>query len=46
MKAANTCVAVNRDARAPILSVADHGIVDNILRTIPALTERVVELTG
>ena len=46
MKTANTCVAVNGNARALVFSVADYGIVDDIPRIIPALTERVAELRG
>jgi len=46
MKGANMIVAVNRDARAPIFGIADYGVVDDIFRVVPALTDRIAELKG
>ncbi len=39
-------VAINKNPRAPIFQFADVGIVDDILEFLPALTERVREITS
>ncbi|MFO7890906.1 MAG: electron transfer flavoprotein subunit alpha/FixB family protein [bacterium] len=44
MKGADTVVAVNKDDNAPIFGVADYGIVDDLLKVVPALTNRFKEL--
>jgi len=44
MKGADTVVAVNKDSNAPIFGVADYGIVDDLLKVVPALTNRFKEL--
>ncbi|QTA90056.1 electron transfer flavoprotein subunit alpha/FixB family protein [Desulfonema magnum] len=40
MKNADTIIAVNTDAAAPIFSVAHYGIVGDLLQVIPVLTEK------
>jgi electron transfer flavoprotein alpha subunit len=40
MKNANTIIAVNKDPRAPIFSVAHYGIVDDMFKVLPLLTEK------
>jgi len=44
MKSADTVVAVNKDCNAPIFGVADYGIVDDLLKVVPVLTNRFKEL--
>ena len=44
MKGAETVVAVNKDANAPIFGVADYGIVGDLFKVVPALSEKIKEL--
>ena len=46
MKGANTIIAVNKDPKAPIFGIAHYGIVDDLFKVVPALTEKVKELRG
>ena len=39
-------IAINKDAKAPIFTVADYGIVDDIFKVVPILTQRIAELRG
>jgi len=40
MKNSGTIIAVNKDPKAPIFNVAHYGIVDDLLKVLPALTEK------
>jgi len=40
MKNADTIIAVNKDPMAPIFNVAHYGIVDDLFKVLPALTEK------
>jgi electron transfer flavoprotein alpha subunit len=44
MKGADTIIAVNKDPKAPIFSVAHYGIVDDLHKVVPVLRQRIKEL--
>jgi electron transfer flavoprotein alpha subunit len=44
MKGAETIIAINKDANAPIFHEADYGIVDDLFKVIPVLKEKIAEL--
>jgi len=46
MKGAKRIVAINKDADAPIMKIADIGVVGDLFQVIPALTQEVRRRTG
>jgi electron transfer flavoprotein alpha subunit len=46
MSGARTIVAINKDAKAPIFSVANYAIIDDLFKVVPKLTEKFKELRG
>jgi len=44
MSSAKCIVAINKDANAPIFKVADYGIVADLFKILPPLTEAIQEL--
>jgi electron transfer flavoprotein alpha subunit len=46
MKASKVIVAINKDAEAPILKMADLGVVGDVLKILPRLTEAIKAKKG
>ena len=46
LRGSKMIIAINKDAKAPIFTVADYGIVDDIFKVVPILTQRIAELRG
>jgi electron transfer flavoprotein alpha subunit len=43
IKGAETVIAVNKDAKAPIFAVSDYGVIDDLFKVVPALTQKIKE---
>lgn len=46
MRGSKCIVAINTDKEAPILSIADYGIVGDLFKVVPAITAEVQRLKG
>jgi electron transfer flavoprotein alpha subunit len=46
MQTSKTIVAVNKDGDAPIFSISDFGVVGDLFKVIPRLTEEVTRRKG
>jgi electron transfer flavoprotein alpha subunit len=46
MKGAKRIVAINKDADAPLLAMADLGVVGDLFQVLPALTEEIRRRKG
>ena len=46
MKNSRAVVAINRDEEAPIFRIADFGLVGDLFKVMPALTEAVKKEKG
>jgi electron transfer flavoprotein alpha subunit len=46
MQTSKTIVAVNKDADAPIFAISDFGVVGDLFKVIPRLTDEVVKRKG
>jgi len=43
MKNSDLVIAINKDSKAPIFRAADYGVVEDLFKVVPALTNKILE---
>ena len=43
MKNSDLIIAINKDSKAPIFRAADFGVIEDLFKVVPALTNRILE---
>ncbi|UCG45010.1 MAG: electron transfer flavoprotein subunit alpha/FixB family protein [Candidatus Bathyarchaeota archaeon] len=46
MRSSDLIIAINKDSKAPIFRTADYGVVEDLFKVVPALTDRILEEKG
>jgi len=44
MKNSDLVIAINKDSKAPIFRAADYGVVEDLFKVVPALTNKILEV--
>jgi len=44
MKNSDLIIAINKDPKAPIFRAADYGVVEDLFKVVPALTNKILEV--
>ena len=43
MKNSDIVIAINKDSKAPIFRAADYGVIEDLFKVVPALTNKILE---